>query len=108
MNSLENVKVGDKLLVRSRGRRSLQTVTRITATLVITNSDRFSKQTGKAHGYDSWSHTYAEPATAEDIESITREIRRKSLIFKCQGIDFESLSDSQLEQILEIANKKEA
>lgn len=108
MNSLENVKVGDKLLVfYPHDVKGIETVERITATLVITKHHRFVKKSGKAQGSDSWSYTYAKLATSEDAEKIGRDVMRRNLIRKCENINFNTLTDSQLEQILEIANQKQ-
>lgn len=108
MNSLENAKVGDKLLVLfPYNVKGIETVERITATLVITKYHKFIKKTGKAQGSDSWSYTYAKLATPEDAENISREVESKNLIRKCENIKFNTLSYSQLEQILEIANQKQ-
>jgi hypothetical protein len=105
MNSLDNVKVGDKLLVLfPHDVKGIETVDRITTTLVITKHHRFIKKSGKAQGSDSWSYTYAKLATPEDAEKISREVKRKNLIRKCENINFNTLSDFQLEKILEIAN----
>lgn len=108
MNSLENVKVGDKLLVLfPYDVKGIETVERITATLVITKHHRFIKKSGKAQGSDSWSYAYAKLATPEDTERISREVKHNGLVRKCENINFKTLSDSQLEQILEIVNKNE-
>lgn len=104
MDKLENVKVGDKLKVYGRYDEQIEVVKRVTATLVITDYNRFNKKTGKAQGYDSWSHTWAVPATSEDIERISRRIKRQKLEGTCRNIRFECLTDSQLEAILEIVN----
>lgn len=71
MNSLDNVKVGDKLLVLfPHDVKGIETVERITATLVITKHHRFIKKSGKAQGSDGWTYTYAKLATPEDAEMI--------------------------------------
>lgn len=103
MSSLENVKVGDRLFVSNRMDAFLETVERLTQTLVITKHHRFAKNSGKLQGGVYWTAFYARLATEEDVAMV----RRKHMIRKCQDIDFSILTTSQLEQILEIANKKE-
>ena len=104
---LDNVKVGDKLLVQyPHDVKGIESVERITATLVITKHHRFIKKSGKMQGCDSWSFTFAKPANAEGIEQIARDIKRRNVLRKCESIKFDTLSDSQLEQILEIVNPK--
>lgn len=103
MNSLENVKVGDKLFISNGMVECLETVERLTQTLVVTKHYRFAKNSGKLHGSVYWNALYARLATVEDVAMV----RRKQMIKKCANIDFSLLTSAQLEQILEIANKKE-
>lgn len=69
---LENVKVGDKLIVHAQFFKEVEVVERTTATLVITKYHRFNY--------------------------------RRNLISKCKSIEFNKLSDFQLEAIIKIAN----
>lgn len=103
MGNLENVKVGDLLLVLGNlSYESLEVVIRITDTLVITKYRRFKKKNGLALGSDTWNRIYARPANDKDIAMIVR----KKNIRKCKEIKFESLTDSQLQEILNIAYPK--
>lgn len=100
MNSLENAKVGDNLFVSNGVVEYLETVERLTQTLVITKSHRFAKTDGKLYGSEYWNVLYARLATDDDIA----KAERKNVISRCRKINFEVLSDTQLAQILEIAN----
>lgn len=105
---LDNVKVGDKLLVRDRMCESVDTVTRLTATLVVTKCGRrYKKNNGGLYGGSEWSYEYAEPLTPEIERRIAIEARHKMLVRKYREIRIDSLTDSQLEAILKIANKEE-
>lgn len=106
MESLENVKVGDKLIVHSRHDRRIAEVERVTATLVITKHYRFRKKTGMVQGNDSWNSVWATLATPAEAERVGKAAMRRELIEKCNRIEFCKLSDSQLEEILKIANKE--
>lgn len=106
MGTLENVKVGDKLIVRTAYDEYLETVERITATLVITKFHRFIKKSGKAQGSVTWSSIWATPATEQDTERISNVVKRRNLITKCENIKFKNLNNTQLEEILKIANKE--
>lgn len=99
---LDNVKVGDKLFVTSRWRKSIDTVEKVTKLHVITSNCKYRKS-GDSVG-DGWTHSFARPATEEDIENIRKEIARNNMLAKCRDINFDSLTDSQLEQILETVN----
>lgn len=106
MASLENVRVGDKLKVRTQYSEYIETVERVTATLVITKLHRFIKKSGKAQGCDAWTYIWATPATPEDAERISKAVRRQKLIRACESIKFSGLLDKQMEMILEIANQQ--
>lgn len=107
MSNLENAKVGDKLYVsRPHSKSAIETVERITPTLVITKSHRFVKKTGYAQGNSAWYFATARLATPADVERVRRESRRNELVTQCASINFHNLSVTQLEQILEIANNK--
>lgn len=107
METLENVKVGDKLLTSHNYGESIEIVERITETLVITKHYRYGKKDGYAKGMNRYSYRRAKPATEEDVERIRENNKRNILAAKCNGIRFETLSVAQLEGILEIAGKKE-
>lgn len=107
MNSLENAKVGDKLIMTSRWNQSVLTIEKVQKNLVIANGYKFRKSDGSLVSSDKWSITTAKIATERDLEAFRKAILRNKMIVQCHDIIFESLSDSQLEKILEIANKKE-
>lgn len=100
--SLGNVKVGDKLYVVTylgTGHR-IDTVERITKTLVVTNKSRYRIKDGRET--QGWMPDWARPATDEAIA----HIRYQELVFECRSIPFQNLSTAQLESILEIANQR--
>lgn len=103
MDLLENVQVGDKLIKKNSWSTSVVTVDRISKNYVIAGNSRFRISDGLCTSSDSWNKPRVYPATETDIAKIKKEIARSKLIFKCRDIDFNILSTSQLEQILEIA-----
>lgn len=104
METLDNAKVGDKLIVRTSYDECIETVERVTATLVITKLHRFIKKNGRMQGCDTWHSYYATLATPKDEERISKAVKRRNLVYKCENIQFKNLTDSQLEEILKIAN----
>ena len=102
-NELNNVKPGDKVIVNTQLHKGIEVVERTTATLVITKYHRFNKKSGKALGGDTWSYVWARIGTEEEVEQIQKEAYRRNLISKCNGIQFNKLSNSQLEAILKIS-----
>ena len=107
MNSLENAKVGDLLIVTHRCNKQLLTVEKVQKNFVIAGCYKFRKTTGSLVSSDSWNTSTAKLATQEDIDAFRKEVKRHKMISQCRDIIFEKLSDSQLEQILEIVNNKE-
>lgn len=104
--TLENVKVGDKIVVHTQYYDDIAVIERTTNTLVITNHYRFIKKSGKAQGCSPWSYVWASVASDKEIEAIEKRARRRNLIIKCQSTKFDSLTDSQLEAILKIVNQE--
>lgn len=107
MDKLSDVKVGDKLLVRTNYTERIEMVERVTETLVITERHRFKKNDGYESGSSAWGYMSAKPATEEEVKRVNEENRRNSLASKCNGIRFENLSLAQLEEILKIAENKQ-
>lgn len=107
METLENVKVGDKLLTSHNYGESIEIVERITETLVITKYYRYGKKDGYAKGMDRYSYRKAKPATPEDIQRIADKAYREHLVNTCKNIKFSQLTKSQLEAIVMISEGKE-
>ena len=108
MNNLENVKVGDLLLINDRWGEVVAVVERLTATLIVTgNGYRINRKSGCVHGGGQWNHISVRIASQEDVDRVRRGRYRVEMINKCGKICFSNLSDSQLEQILEIASQKQ-
>lgn len=112
--SLENVKVGDKLVVRrqynithSQHYNTIQSIERITDTLVITKTHRFRKSTGIACDTDNYSCVSATVATPDDVKFIKKTEYRRRLINRCLDISFNGLSTQQLEQIIKITQNND-
>lgn len=104
MNGLENAKVGDKLIVSSRWDQFVLTVEKVQKNFVIAQGCKFRKSNGSRVTSDHWDGSSAKIATEEDLMAFNRVVKRQKMICQCSDIKFEKLSDSQLKQILEIAN----
>lgn len=101
---LDNAKVGDKLIMTSRWNRAILTVEKVQKNFVIAKSYKFRKSSGTLVSSGCWTFASAKIATEEDLENFRKDVRRQRMISQCRDIIFEQLSDSQLEQILEIVN----
>jgi hypothetical protein len=112
-DTLEHVKVGDKLLVESCGsyrNKSIANVTKVTATQIVTDGGRYLRTTGREVGRvgaTSWSWRHAKAATPEDIAKLEAEQKRERL--RCYITDKFSRSDCKvrletMEQIERLIN----
>lgn len=104
MAQFENIKIGDKVVIsRHFGGRSIATVKKVNkASFVVDcgNYDMtFMTLSGKEKGGDSWTPTYAYPATEELIEKVKKENRKANYIYTIRHCKFEDLSYETLEQI---------
>lgn len=103
METLENIKVGDKVILSSRYNDEVIEVTRLTKTQIICGASKFNRRTGYRVGSDRWSVTKIKIATDEDIRRIEREHSRRKLIsYITRYTGYQYLSDEKLEQIYNI------
>ena len=106
-NELENIKVGDILLIEGSNAKFTKKVTKVTKAYVFCGDlTKIRKRDGKVMGDDVWHTKYARIATSSDIEEIKVENKRLSLASKCRDINFKSLTLSQLEKIYAIIQNK--
>ena len=75
-----DLKVGDQVIVWNRYRRCVSKVDGVTPTGLIRVDGELFKPNGSRRGGDSWSRSYLERATPEEVESI----RRSETIKKAQ------------------------
>lgn len=74
---LDNVKVGDKLIMTSRWNRTILTVEKAQKNFVIAKGYKFRKSNGTLVSSDCWTSASAEIATEEDLEDFRKEVRRQ-------------------------------
>lgn len=102
---MEEVNVGDKIIIEDYSfHKDVAIVEKVTKTLVIAGGFRFNKKDGFQHTsslYKRRALVYSPNLMVE----IEREIIRNKKIEKCKQIKFDNLTDSQLDYILEVANK---
>jgi len=107
MSELSNVKVGDVLVVtRHTGFaiiRELQTVTRLTKTLIVCGDDIYNHW-GRVPGQTGYWATHAEPATKDSIASVQHENRARRVVNMCSRFSIEKAlqtSDDKLYAIID-------
>ena len=112
-NDFSTVKVGDKVIVKSRGSRTLggvHVVSRLSNTMVIVESGknlvgvpyekRFRKIDGSEVGSnDAYFCSYLEKWTQEKEDAIRTNNKRHKIMNKIKEFDFSTLSLIELEKI---------
>jgi len=99
MDWLEKLKVGDKVILSSNYSDSVVSVTRLTKTLIITDSGRFSKGDGWLHGGSTWSMCKLLKANKEAIKEIGLQCQKRKIISTLQCFNFNQLDLSVLQKI---------
>lgn len=109
MSSLEDVKVGDTLLIPghySERTEQLVSVFRTTPTQVVTRGGvKYRKSDGRSIGTDDWSTVYAKKATLQDIERVKDRERKQQLRAMIRGaLDnlTELASTERLQQVYDL------
>lgn len=86
---LDNLAVGDTVVVESNDRRNLTKVVRFTKTqIVTTKGSKFSRDTGTNIGGDHWNHSFLQEPTQERLD----KIRHSILVIRLKHVDWKSLS----------------
>lgn len=104
-DSLENIKAGDRVLLSNAYYKSIETVTRVTAAVILIGSMKFRKSNGMQIPSDRWSPTRIEPLTPENEKSYQELVERRRLLEYVRGMQIEQLSNAQLQAILDITQK---
>ncbi len=106
METLDNVKPGDQLLVTSnRGPDTIVRVEKVNPKTVTTTSGaRYRKDTGRLVGAGTWDAISAQPATPDDAARVVAQVRRRRLLRELRSLataDPSGYSDEQLRAAVE-------
>ena len=106
MKELEDLKVGDKVIVSGLYRYDrISQVERVTNKYIFVESVKFSKAFGRL----SWCRTssvHIKPATEEDIRRVEEETEKRNIVNYLTKIHFKELSYETLVAIRDIAEKE--
>lgn len=108
MNELENVKVGDFVVLRGSYAHDdcLRKVERVTKSQIIVNKRRYRKNDGRIVGGGGWSYCYIRPATENDIERINKVRHKNKLLAFIRKADLDNLSLESLQTICDVMKKE--
>ena len=106
MKELEDLKVGDKVIVSGLYRYDrISQVERVTNKYIFVESVKFSKAFGRL----SWcrsSLAHIKPATEEDIRRVEEETEKRNIVEYLTIVRFEKLSYETLVAIRDIVEKE--
>ena len=107
MNVLEEVSVGDKLLVRGQWDESIVDVDRLTKTQVVCGNSKYRISNGSLVGGGGFYGQYAKRATEEDIKKVTDVNKTRVLLRKLlNGKTYEGVPLRTLEEIYLMTQEK--
>ena len=108
---LENIKVGDKVIVSGSGFGSLNkidTVERLTKTQIVLKNthSKYRRSSGRSVGGDVWSMGFISEATREKILKIQEARYRLNLLNKIESIRIGNLSTDSLKSIVVVIEEE--
>lgn len=108
MNELENVKVGDFVVLIGGYAHDdyLIKVERVTKSQILADKRRFWKKNGRIVGAGIWCYDYIRPATENDIERIKKINQKNELLAFIRKADLDNLSLESLQTICDVVKKE--
>lgn len=104
MENLENIKVGDKVIVVKRYTRHVRKVKRLTKTQIVVDDDKFRKSDGKSVNNYGWFSPFIRKATQELISEVEEEEKRTKLLYEVYHTDWNKLRTDKLEEVYKLIN----
>ena len=107
MKELEDLKVGDKVIVGGTFiYNRISQVEKVTKKHIIVEGSKYSKAFGWVVGCSSYTSNHIRPATEEDIKRIEEETEKRKIVKYLTKIHFEELSYEALVAIRDIVEKE--
>lgn len=110
MTNLNDVKVGDKLLVTSHmGRSHVEVVAKVLKHYILSDKGiKYRKSSGDKIGGDGWYFSFARPITEEELAERRKKALEEQyingLVCEISKVNFKTLSREKLEKIVSIIN----
>jgi hypothetical protein len=111
MTSLNNVKIGDKLILNNGGHCRVIIVDRVTPTMVVAAGVKYSKKSGREAGrHSTWGFGSISLATDEAIKEIQDEDRRQYMVMmitrECTRNQLRNFTTEALERICKALDER--
>lgn len=99
METLENVRVGDKVIFSNNWRDSVEIVTKVTETQIHTKYSRYRKSDGRRIGAGSFDINRILPYSEELVNRINRNEKQRKMVNELKNYPYHNLSYEKLEKI---------
>ena len=107
MKELEDLKVGDKVIVGGTFiYNRIAQVEKVTKKHIIVESTKYSKTFGWVAGCSGYTANHIRPATDEDIKRVEEETKKRNIVKYLTKIHFEELSYETLVAIRDMVEKE--
>ena len=107
MSELEDLKVGDKVIVGGAySYCRIRQVEKVTKKHIVVEGNKFSKEFGWIDGCSSYTSDHIRPATEEDIRRVKEDEEKRGIIKWLENTIFEKLSYETLVAIRDIVEKE--
>ena len=107
MKELEDLKVGDKVIVGGTFiYNRISQVEKVTKKHIIVEGSKYSKAFGLVVGCSSYTSNHIRPATEEDIKRVEEEVKKRDIANYLGNTRFINLSYETLVAIRDIVEKE--
>lgn len=100
--TLYDLQVGDEVILVQHYFEMVVKVERLTNNYVVIGRSKYRKSDGNRIGCDRWTYEYIRIATPDDIKQIREKHCHNRLVKLVSNIPFQSLTNDQLQSILNI------
>jgi hypothetical protein len=107
MSWLDELKVGDEVVVSGRHSKYIDKITKVMPMSVEVGNRRYRKTDGIERSDDIWDRTHIIECTPERKEAIRNRDRRIRMANHCRGTDWNKLDNERLERIVAILKEAE-
>lgn len=105
MATLDDVKVGDKVIYSNGWGDDIVTVTKVTKTQIHTGYSRYRKSDGRMVNADTWSRAKIRPYDEETVKKIERRNKQDKMVTTLRNYPYHDLSFEDLETVYNILMK---
>lgn len=108
MNKLENIEVGDLMIVRGSFTcgECLREVERVTKSQIVVDKRRYWKKDGRLVGGGDWYYGFIKPALEKDIERLNKVKQKNELLAYIRKVAWGNLSLESLQTICDVVKKE--